>query len=78
MPRFYFHLYNDEDTFDREGMELPDEAAAHEQAVRAAKDMASQGVADGRLVLDNRIEVVNERGDTIDTVYFRDVVHVEG
>ena len=78
MPRFYFHLYNDEDTFDREGMELPDEAAAHEQAVRAAKDMASQGVADGRLVLDNRIEVVNERGDTIVTVYFRDVVHVEG
>ena len=78
MPRFYFHLYNDEDTFDRDGRELPSEAAAHEQAVRAAKDMASQGVADGRLVLDNRIEVVNERGDTIDTVYFRDVVHVEG
>ena len=78
MPRFFFHLFNDEDTFDREGMELPDEAAAHEQAVRAAKDMASQGVADGRLVLNNRIEVIDERGETIDTVYFRDVVHVEG
>ena len=78
MPRYYFNLFNDEDTFDREGMELSDEAAAHEQAVRAAKDMASQGVADGRLVLDNRIEVVDDRGDTIDTVYFRDVVQVEG
>lgn len=78
MPRYYFHLFNDEDTFDREGMELPHEAAAHEQAVRSAKDMAAQGVADGRLVLDNRIEVVNERGETVDTVRFRDVVQVEG
>ena len=78
MPRYYFHLFNDEDTFDREGMELPDEAAAHEQAVRSAKDMAAQGVADGRLVLGNRIEVVDEHGQTVDTVIFRDVVQVEG
>jgi hypothetical protein len=77
VPRFFFHLFNDEDTLDREGMELSDEAAAHEQAIRAAKDMASQGVADGRLVLSNRIEVVNEAGQTIDTVRFGDVVHVE-
>ena len=78
MPRFFFHLFNDEDTLDREGMELSDEAAAHEQAIRAAKDMASQGVADGRLVLSNRIEVVNEAGEVVETVHFRDVVHVEG
>jgi hypothetical protein len=39
--------------------------------------MASQGVADGRLVLGNRIEVVNESGEKIDEVYFRDVVQVE-
>jgi hypothetical protein len=76
MPRFYFHLFNDMDVRDEEGVELPNDAAALQRAAFSAREMAAQSVREGRLVLDHRIEVANDHGDTIGTVHFGDVVEI--
>lgn len=77
MPHFYFHLFNDMTSIDEEGVDLPNVAAATERAVAHAREMAAESVREGHLVLDHRIEVANEAGQTIETVYFGDVVRVE-
>ena len=77
MPRFYFHLYNDMTAIDEEGLELPNAAVAMQRAIKNAREMAAESVLEGHLVLEHRIEVVNELGETIGTVYFRDVVEVQ-
>ena len=78
MPRYYFHLYNDAEILDHEGLELPNQAIALQRAADAAREMAAQSVRDGRLVLDHRIVVCDQGGTEVGTVYFRDVVQVEG
>ena len=41
MPRYYFHLRNQEDLLeDHEGMDLPDIQAALEEALRVDRDLA--------------------------------------
>jgi hypothetical protein len=79
MPRFYFHLHNDVDAPDPEGKELPDLDAAREAAVRNARFTFAETVKEnGRVNLDHRIDIENEGGLVLDTVWFRDVVTIEG
>lgn len=77
MPRFYFHLFNDLTSIDEEGVDLPNAAAALQKGAAIAREMAAESVREGHLILDHRIDVANERGDTIGTVYFRDVVEIK-
>ena len=78
MPRFYFHLHNDVDVPDDEGVELPDLAAARAHAVRCARVTFAEVAKDeGRVVLHHRIDIEDEGGAVLDTVYFRDAVKVE-
>ena len=74
MPRYYFHLFNDETVCDLEGTELPNAAVALQSAAAIARDMAAQSVRDGRLVLDDRIEVTDQSKALVGKVHFRDVV----
>jgi hypothetical protein len=76
MPRFYFNLYNDMTSIDEEGLELPNAAVALQRAARIAREMAAESVRNGHLVLDHRLEVTNEDGQSVGTVHFRDVVRV--
>ena len=76
MRRFYFHLFNDITVRDPEGIELPNEAVAMQQAANNAREMAAESVRDGRLVLDHRIEVTDDRGECVGIVHFRDVVRI--
>ncbi len=76
MRRFYFHLSNDEDVWDREGIELPGEAEALERATHAAREMAAQSVREGHLVLGHRIVVCAENNRTIGIIHFRDAVQI--
>lgn len=79
MPRYYFHLYNDVDAPDDEGKELPDLKAAREVARDNARFTFSQTVMDeGRASLDHRIDIEDEHGRVLDTVWFRDVVRIAG
>jgi hypothetical protein len=76
MPRYYFHLFNDDTAFDREGIELSDAAEAMRCAAKDARIMAAESVRKGHLILDHRIEVTDENGAKVGTVRFRDVVEV--
>jgi hypothetical protein len=78
VPRFYFHLHNDVDIPDDEGVELPDLEAARAHAVRSARVTFGEVAKDeGRVVLHHRIDIEDEQGVVLDTVHFRDAVKVE-
>ena len=77
MPRYFFHLFNDVTALDEEGQELPNDAAALQRGAENARAMAADSVLRGHLILDHRIEVENDRGQTIGTIKFRDAVAVK-
>jgi hypothetical protein len=77
MPRFYFHLFNDLTSIDEEGVDLANAAVALQRGAAIAREMAAESVREGHLILDHRIEVANEHGDAIGTIYFRDVVEIK-
>ncbi len=77
MPRYFFHLFNDQTVLDDEGVYLPNDAVALQRGAHNARAMAADSVLQGHLILDHRIEVQTEAGETIGTIYFRDVVTVK-
>jgi hypothetical protein len=77
MPRFYFHVFDDEETFDEEGSELPDADAACEYAKENARALVCESVKKGHLNLDHRIEIEDETGRRT-TLTFRDAFTIEG
>ena len=77
MPRFYFHLFNDVDAPDNEGLDLLDLAAARLHAGNQARFTAGETVKlQGRIDLRHRIDIEDHRGNVLDTVCFGDVVSV--
>lgn len=77
MPRFFFHLYNDVTSRDEEGKDLPDQSAAHHQALAYARDMAAVTVREGYLTLSHRIEVTDHEGGLVLELPFRNAVHIK-
>ena len=78
VPRFHFHLLNDVDAPDPDGMELADLDAAREHAHKFARVTIAETIKDeGRVNLDHRIDIENEHGEVFETVRFRDVLRVE-
>ena len=78
MPRYFFHVHDDIEALDEEGLELPDAEAALNGARDAARQLAAEQVTQGKLHLDHRIEVANDAGEVIATIAFRDCVEIEG
>ena len=79
MARFYFRLIDDYDVPDVEGVELLDVNSAREVARCHARMLMGQVLEDaGRINLSHRIEIEDDHGRVVDSVWFRDVVHVEG
>ena len=76
MPRYFFHLYNDVDTDDLEGCELPDLAAAEAHGLREARHMAAERVSEGHLDLRHRLEIVDAHGQVLRTIRFGDAVTI--
>ena len=76
MPRYYFHLYNHDRIPDEEGVDLPDLAAARQEAVLSARELMAADVARGRLQLDQRIEVTDENSRIVLAVPFRDTIEI--
>ena len=77
MQRYFFHLYDDMTVLDEEGAELPSVQAARERAFADARQMACAEVLEGHLNLRHRIDVVDERGEVLFTVQFRDTVEIQ-
>lgn len=76
MPIYRFHVMNDIDAPDEEGLELDNLALAHLKAIDAARDLAAAAVRQGRLNLQHRIEVEDETGSVVMTVTFADAIEV--
>jgi uncharacterized protein DUF6894 len=78
VPRFYFHLHNDVDAPDDEGVDLPDLDAARAHATWQARVTFAETAKDERrVVLHHRIDIEDSEGTVLDTVHFRDAVKVE-
>jgi hypothetical protein len=78
MPRYYFHVRNDEDVRDDEGQELPDLHAARQCALEGARDLICGNVKQGRLNLDHCIIVTDETDLVVMKLTFRDAFTIEG
>ncbi len=69
VPRYYFHLLNDERTAtDEEGVELPDVAVAMKRAANMARQKAAESMHERRVIFDCQAEVTDESGESIGTV----------
>ena len=77
MPRYYFHVYDDIIAHDEEGLELPNLAAARLNALRGARSLIADQVSRGYFVLSHWIDVVDEKGESVLTVTFRDAVDIK-
>ena len=76
MPRYYFHIYDDVIAEDEEGTELPNLAAARLNALQGARSLIADQVKHGYLVLSHWIDVMDEQGEQVLTITFRDAVDV--
>jgi len=70
MPRFFFNIKNDIDVIDPEGQELDNLAAARQQAIAYARDLAAEAVRQGEVDLKHSIIISDEDGDELLTVTF--------
>lgn len=70
MARYYFNIKNDIVVADPEGQELDNLAAARQQAVHYARDLAAEAVRQGAVDLKHRIEIADEDGEPLLTVTF--------
>ena len=76
MPRFRFHLYNDEQTTDLVGRVFPDLAAAQSDAIHDARAiMAADLTGKGEINIGHWIELEDDEGEIV-VVAFRDAVTI--
>ncbi len=66
MTIFYLHLFNRLGAIlDEEGRDLPDLAAAREEAIRNARSIMAEEVRAGELDLNARIDIAGPRADQV-------------
>jgi hypothetical protein len=78
MPRYFFHVFNDEITLDEEGVEVADLEAARAFAIESARSLVCDAVKHGHLNLDHRIEIADESDARKMTVTFREAFTIQG
>ncbi|HEY1606082.1 MAG TPA: hypothetical protein VGF77_10860 [Allosphingosinicella sp.] len=77
MPLFKFHVFNDDQTIDREGRDLPDLDAARAYAIECARAiMAEEIKAKGDIDLRHWIEIEDQQGE-MHVVPFDSAVRVD-
>lgn len=75
MPLFFLNVYNRTGwSRDEEGMELPDLEAARAQAVDGIRSILQDEVAHGGIDFEGRVEVLDEAGNLLATITYRDAV----
>ena len=77
MTHYYFNLLDGVRIEDEEGQELPDDAAAHAEAMRSARSIMAEAVWTGRLPLDESIEIV-AHGEVVAVLPFTDAIKLPG
>ena len=75
MPRYYFHIVDDDGrTVDDEGMELPGLMAVAQEAEASARDLLAEDLKAHRPVYNRRIEVTDENGTIMLVQLFRALI----
>lgn len=77
MPRFFFHMREDELIPDPDGIDYPDAGGARTAAVEGARGIICDQVRRGRLCLRHSIEVADESGACLFTLRFDEAIEVE-
>jgi hypothetical protein len=78
MRRYHFNVFNDFTSLDDEGRELPDIAAAVDEAIRSARELIGHEIMAGRTIhRSHRIEIADDAGSILHTVRFGDIVRLE-
>lgn len=78
VPKYYFHYSGAgyDVVKDDEGAELPNDFAAMQYAMRVARDLLAELIADGEEIDDQRIDVV-EDARAVGSVFLRDAIGSE-
>jgi hypothetical protein len=76
VPRFYFHVFNDDTCLDQEGQELVDVEAARVRAVESARSLMCETLGKGEIVLSHHIAVEDGDGVLVCDVTFGQAVTV--
>jgi hypothetical protein len=74
MPRYFFHLRNPYEALDEVGSELPDEQAAHKEALAAARELVADAIRSGRDFTPEQIVVADATEREVATVNITDVL----
>jgi hypothetical protein len=75
MPKFHLNVFNSVTAFDEEGVERPSLEVAKSEAVDGVRDLVANLIRYGEPVhRTHRIEVTDEAGSHLHTVYFGDVI----
>ncbi|CAO4153172.1 DUF6894 family protein [Methylorubrum extorquens] len=78
MPRYYFHIrYGDQVIEDWDGSELPDLAAALQEAKEGARAVLSEKVLKGEVADGQRFEIADETGTVLATLPLKAVLRLE-
>lgn len=78
MPRYFFHVRNGDSLIqDLEGIDLPDLDAARIEALEGARSLLSETVRTGGVLDGQRFEIVDESGQVLDTLSFRDALRLK-
>jgi hypothetical protein len=78
MPRFYFHLTENETVHDDEGQYFETVEEARQAAIRAAREMLAESILDGEIDLIDRIMIADENGNPVLVVPFAETVTIRG
>ena len=77
MQTYFFHLHNGVDTLlDAEGRQLPGIGAVIGAALVEARSIIGADALEGKVALEQRIDVENDLGAIVHTLHFEDAVKV--
>ena len=77
LPRYFFHIVDGRTVRDEEGQDFPGLEEARAEAIGGARSIKREAHWEGRLPLNERIEVADENGTVLFTVPFREAITIE-
>lgn len=79
MRRFFFNIRDGQNYLDEEGLLLGSLEDARQEALRGAREIMAENLKRGLpLLLEERIEIVDEHGTLLSTITFREAAGLDG
>jgi len=77
LQRYYFHIVDGRFIKDEEGQEFPGLEEARAEAIASARSIMREALWQGRLPLNECIQIADGNGTILTTVPFRDAITIE-